>query len=333
MLPPSVLHALRASPSAMRPLAPHLSARLDQPPNTTTRTTTPLPATRPLPRGNPRCRQSRARPLHTAAPPSSTLPWYFRNALRGCPLVLNQTGCLLPLLGRSLSSVPPSPGNNRPAPPPASPKAFLPKRVESIVRENIYTIPNILTMTRIAMTPAIGYLIAVGHFQSAFAVLAVAAVTDVLDGLIARGFNQKTSFGSILDPAADKILMTVLTVSLSYSGLLPTGLAVLIIGRDVGLTAAVFVYRYISLPAPKTWTRYWDASIPTAEVRPPLISKLNTFLQLGLMASTLSVAAAGYSVSMLPLEVLRWTVCGTTVASALVYWFDRKNLLRLNNKI
>lgn len=64
-------------------------------------------------------------------------------------------------------------------------------------------------------------------------------------------------------------------------------LAVVILGRDVGLGIAAIYYRWISLPPPKTFTRYWDFSLPSAEVRPTTISKYNTFLQLGLMGATM----------------------------------------------
>lgn len=60
----------------------------------------------------------------------------------------------------------------------------------------------------------------------------------------------------------------------------------IILGRDVGLGIAAIYYRWISLPAPKTFARYWDFSLPSAEVRPTTISKYNTFLQLALVGMT-----------------------------------------------
>lgn len=66
----------------------------------------------------------------------------------------------------------------------------------------------------------------------------------------------------------------------------PVWLAVIILGRDVGLGFAAIYYRWISLPPPKTFLRYWDFSLPSAEVHPTTISKYNTFLQLALMGVT-----------------------------------------------
>lgn len=60
----------------------------------------------------------------------------------------------------------------------------------------------------------------------------------------------------------------------------------IILGRDVGLAISAIYYRYISLPPPKTFARYWDFSLPSAEVRPTTISKYNTFLQFALIGIT-----------------------------------------------
>ena len=69
--------------------------------------------------------------------------------------------------------------------------------------------------------------------------------------------------------------------------------AALILGRDVGLGIAAIYYRWISLPPPKTFTRYWDFSLPSAEVRPTTISKYNTFLQLALVGTTTAAPLVG----------------------------------------
>ncbi|KAF8645070.1 hypothetical protein AX16_008128 [Volvariella volvacea WC 439] len=97
---------------------------------------------------------------------------------------------------------------------------------------------------------------------------------------------MQSVLGTILDPAADKLLMTTLTITLSMKGLIPIPLAVIILGRDVLLSLSAFWIRYTSLPHPKTFKRYWDFSIPSAEVRPTYISKVNTALQLALMGFT-----------------------------------------------
>lgn len=73
---------------------------------------------------------------------------------------------------------------------------------------------------------------------------------------------------------------------------MPAYLATLILGRDVALAIAAIYYRYASLPAPKTFRRYWDFSLPSAEVHPTTVSKYNTFLQLLLIGATLALPVA-----------------------------------------
>ena len=194
--------------------------------------------------------------------------------------------------------------------------------MSSITRENIRTIPNALTVARILLTPAIGIGIIQGQWEASLGILAVAGFTDVLDGFIARRYNQKTKLGSALDPAADKILMTTLVVSLCHADLLSTTLASLIIGRDLFLVAGTAYYRYITLPAPKTFNRYFDLGLVTAEVRPPLISKANTFLQIALMALSLASPIYGFGGHIL-MDGLRYLVGTTTIWSGLHYILDK----------
>ena len=182
-----------------------------------------------------------------------------------------------------------------PLPPekPGIQRASVPATTAGIdLRENIYTLPNLLTLSRIAACPALGYFILHGNFVAATALLAYAGVTDLVrstccmkqsmrlnfllltcqvDGWMARRWNQTSVLGTILDPAADKLLMTVLTVTLAMRGLLPgqsvpliprnlfatrflirtsVPLAVIIIGRDVLLALSAFVWRYVTLPPP-----------------------------------------------------------------------------------
>jgi cardiolipin synthase (CMP-forming) len=75
-------------------------------------------------------------------------------------------------------------------------------------------------------------------------------------------------------------------------------LAVIILGRDVGLGIAAIYYRWISLPPPKTLSRYWDFSLPSAEVRPTTISKYNTALQLALIGATTAMPLVIIDVSV-----------------------------------
>ncbi|GAA6043801.1 hypothetical protein JCM8097_007717 [Rhodosporidiobolus ruineniae] len=200
--------------------------------------------------------------------------------------------------------------------PPPAPPPTPPQKPEQ--RENIYTLPNALTVARIATTPFIGYYTLQGDWATATGLLFAAGVSDLVDGWLARRFNMGTVLGSILDPAADKLLMTTLVVTLAMKGMLPVPLAVIILGRDIALSISAFYIRYASLPPPKTFARYWDFSIPSASVHPTQISKYNTFLQLLLVGSTTVAPLLPFDVET-PLMALQWIVAGTTIWSGLSY--------------
>ncbi|KAH3683668.1 hypothetical protein WICPIJ_005352 [Wickerhamomyces pijperi] len=155
-------------------------------------------------------------------------------------------------------------------------------KIESplLFRENIYTIPNILTLTRIATAPLIGFLITQSNPTLTLSVFAYSCITDLLDGFIARRYNMGSVLGSVLDPMADKLLMVISTVALSISGGMPMYLAIAILGRDLMLTCMSFYIRYVNLPMPKTIKRFFDPSALGVEVRPTMISKINTALQM-----------------------------------------------------
>ena len=87
--------------------------------------------------------------------------------------------------------------------------------------ENIYTIPNILTFSRILSTPIIAYLILHDKPYLATALLLYAGLTDLIDGWIARKYNLKSVVGTVIDPMADKFLMITLTGALAYTGAMP----------------------------------------------------------------------------------------------------------------
>ncbi|KAK4946997.1 hypothetical protein LTR10_014139 [Elasticomyces elasticus] len=160
-------------------------------------------------------------------------------------------------------------------------------RLPKTVHENIYTIPNILTFTRLLAAPAVGYLILHSQPFWALTLFFYAGVTDLVDGYLARRFNSQTVVGTVIDPMADKALMTIAVVTLTINGTLPIWLAVIILGRDVALAISAIYFRWISLPPPKTMARYWDFSLPSAEVHPTEISKINTFLQLLLIGNAM----------------------------------------------
>ncbi|XP_075420097.1 cardiolipin synthase (CMP-forming) [Tenrec ecaudatus] len=193
--------------------------------------------------------------------------------------------------------------------------------------ENPWTIPNMLSMTRIGLAPVLGYLIIEEDFNVALGVFALAGLTDLLDGFIARNWaNQKSALGSALDPLADKILISILYVSLTYADLIPVSLTYMIISRDMLLIAAVFYVRYRTLPTPRTLAKYFNPCYATARLKPTFISKVNTAVQLILVAASLAAPVFNYADSVY-LQMLWCFTALTTAASAYSYYhYGRKTV-------
>lgn len=158
---------------------------------------------------------------------------------------------------------------------------------QTALKTSIFTVPNVLTMSRIACTPFIGHYIWASNLTPALGLFAYSCATDFLDGYIARKYKLKSVAGTILDPIADKLLMIVTTIALAFSPgpqLIPLPIAALILGRDVLLGLSGLYFRYASMRQKYqkiSWRSYWDFfHYPSAEVKPTLISKYNTFFQM-----------------------------------------------------
>ncbi|KAG2418792.1 hypothetical protein HFD88_001893 [Aspergillus terreus] len=194
--------------------------------------------------------------------------------------------------------------------------------------ENIYTVPNILTFSRLVAAPLVGYFLVHDYHGAALALFAYAGITDLVDGYIARRYNLQTVVGTIIDPMADKLLMTIGVACLAVNGSIPVWLAVIILGRDVGLAISAIYYRWISLPPPKTMARYWDFSLPSAEVKPTQISKVNTALQLLLVGSAIALPVVPETILDAwnlreAMTAFQYLVAATTLWSGLSYVFSK----------
>lgn len=207
------------------------------------------------------------------------------------------------------------------------------ERVEEIIeRENILTIPNLLCVGRGLMAPYLGYVIIEHDYRLAMGLLLFAGLTDLLDGQIARRWpSQMSKAGSFLDPMADKLLMGALVISLTYVDLIPLWLTSVILFRDVFLIGAGFVIRYISLPPPRTLTRYFDVSHATAQLAPTFISKVNTVVQLATVA--ISLGAPIWDFVDHPVLQGLWVLTGVTTAAAAVSYLTAKDTYRLLREV
>lgn len=106
--------------------------------------------------------------------------------------------------------------------------------------KQLLTWPNYLTGARFAMIPLMVFLLSLEQTTviafSAWAVFALAAFTDWLDGYLARRFDCETAFGKLMDPLADKLLVTAALIMLIPLGMIPAWICLIIIGREIFIT-------------------------------------------------------------------------------------------------
>lgn len=112
--------------------------------------------------------------------------------------------------------------------------------------DRAFTVANQITMLRLVFVPLFAILVIDDRYEGALAVLVVAAASDVIDGLVARLFHQKSSLGIALDPIADKILMTTAYLVLSFRGALPWWLTCLVLCRDAGIVVTAALVSLVS---------------------------------------------------------------------------------------
>jgi len=164
-------------------------------------------------------------------------------------------------------------------------------------------LPNAICIVRMVLVLPLVSWIVEGRYAAALVVLVVAGLSDGLDGFLAKTFDWRTRLGGLLDPAADKLLLVGAFLSLTYVGLVPIGLAVVVVARDGIIVLGALCYQWLIAPV---------------QGEPAVISKLNTACQLALVFFTLTHAAFGWppDVSLL---VLGAAVVFTSIVSGLTY--------------
>ncbi len=164
-------------------------------------------------------------------------------------------------------------------------------------------LPNALSVARILLVPPSVMALLTGRFGLTLVCVGCAAVSDGLDGWLAKTFGWTSRLGKILDPIADKLLLVSLYLSLAVLGLVPLWLTVTVVLRDVVIVLGAMIYR---------------AVIGHIEGHPTAVSKLNTLVQI--LFVLLVIARAQWP--QLPLSLITWLgaiVFVTTVVSGLDY--------------
>jgi cardiolipin synthase len=173
-----------------------------------------------------------------------------------------------------------------------------------------FSVPNLLTLIRIVITPLVIIFLIQRRFLEAFLVFTTAGVTDALDGLLARWLKQKTRIGAILDPMADKLLLASSFVTMAVIGLLPGWLAVVVISRDIIILVGVLILFLLQ---------------GGVEIRPSVLSKLTTLAQLGTVFFTFVNHEFGWLKTLIPSLCICTAVI--TVGSGLQYMVRGVRLL------
>lgn len=179
----------------------------------------------------------------------------------------------------------------------------------------IVTLPNLLTVFRMVLIPVFASLLFYQRFVLALVVFILAGVTDGLDGLLARRFNQKSQLGTILDPIADKLMLVTAFVVLSLKSVFPQPLpshlpvpfwvTVAVISRDVFILVGAAAINVV------TGFRGF---------RPSMLGKINTTVQIGAIAAIIFAASVPYGTGYY-LPTIYTTVFALAVLSGAHYVF------------
>lgn len=146
-------------------------------------------------------------------------------------------------------------------------------------------LPNILTLVRLALILPFALALYRGQFMLALALFVLAAISDGVDGFLARRFGWFSRFGAIADPLADKALLVTSYAVMTMTGLVPAWLLVVIVVRDLVIVSGGLAFHFL---------------IGRYQVSPSWLGKLNTFVQILFVV----VVMANYAGLSLPAQVI-----------------------------
>ena len=176
----------------------------------------------------------------------------------------------------------------------------------SAIRQAL-SIPNQLTMVRMLVLPFILIAMIYRQHDTALWLFVAAGLTDAVDGLVARRFNQKTRLGAFLDPMADKLLLSSAFVVQALIGVLPWWVTILVLSRDLIIMATVVVM---------------ILATPIRDFPPSIFGKVNTAVQfLTILAVVVHNAEQSWWSSE-AVSVFIWATAATTLVSAAHYMVE-----------
>ncbi len=178
---------------------------------------------------------------------------------------------------------------------------------------SLSVIPNVITIIRVLLiAPFVMYLLQ-GDYEAALIIFLIAGASDGLDGLLAKGFKWQSRFGSITDPLADKLLFFVALLLLAVKGHVSWNLFWVATLRDIIIVTGATWFHF-------KYGRY--------DMKPTLISKLNTVLLILLVLLVLVSLAQWYPLPDWLFESFEWVIITTSVISGIHYlWLGRQAYL------
>ncbi|MDH5563836.1 MAG: CDP-diacylglycerol--glycerol-3-phosphate 3-phosphatidyltransferase [Nitrospirota bacterium] len=173
---------------------------------------------------------------------------------------------------------------------------------ESLLSDISINLPNSLTVLRILLVPVFVGLLLYGHYDIALIILLIAALTDILDGMVARMTNQQTRLGEYLDPLADKLLLMSAIVTLSVLHFIPIWAVIVVVSRDAILLAGTILANLTEIDI---------------DISPTSLGKGTTFAQICyVIAMMLQV---NEQVPVFLVDALLWVMVIMTVGSGVHY--------------
>ncbi|KFN45101.1 CDP-alcohol phosphatidyltransferase family protein [Arenimonas oryziterrae] len=168
---------------------------------------------------------------------------------------------------------------------------------------NLRWLPNAITISRMVLALPLLWLLMIDNYRFALWLALIAGMSDFLDGFLAKQYDWRSALGGVLDPLADKLLLSVCFFGLWWSLHLPGWIVALVFARDLVIVVGAFV---------------WWRVIGTFKPAPSPLSKTNTVAQIGLVALILA-NLAWRPVPMTLLQAMLLAVAALTVISGLDY--------------
>lgn len=150
-------------------------------------------------------------------------------------------------------------------------------------RGSLFTLPNLISVSRLILAPI---FFMVPRVEARVALVIAAAASDILDGWLARRQRQRSRFGAILDPVADRVFVLTALLALVLQGTLSVGQVAVLLSRDIMTTVGFFVARGVS------WLR-------PVEFRARMPGKLVTVLQIVTLLVALVAPGGAYALVVL----------------------------------